>query len=64
MSTLKVGFSVKLKKGNSARVARAKKSVYMYLGVVQLVHVLARRVRVLNRLNTLHKSKLRLAGAI
>ena len=61
MSTLKVGFSVKLKKGNSATVHRAKKSVYMYLGVV---HVLAIRVRVLNRLNTLHKSKLRLAGAI
>ena len=60
MSTLKVGFSVKLKKGTSATVNRAKKSVYMYLGVV---HVLARGVRVLNTLNTLHKSKLRLARA-
>ena len=55
MSTLKVGYSVEPKKGNSATVDRAMKSVYMHLGVG---HVLARRVRVVNRLNTLHKSKL------
>ena len=30
MSTLKVGYSVKLKKGNSATVHRAKKSVYVF----------------------------------
>ena len=30
MSTLKVGFSVKLKKGNSATVNRAKKSEYVF----------------------------------
>ena len=30
MSNLKVGFSVKLKKGTSATVGRAKKSVYAF----------------------------------
>ena len=30
MSNLKVGFSVKLKKGTSATVGRAKKSAYVF----------------------------------